>query len=103
MTGVQTCALPICFTETQLEEVTPCERCGGALRIDSTTDRGAHILAVHIPHRACPACRDRGLAWFDEASPKRFDRIVLQDGPADRYAVKAREAAGGAKGPSTHG
>lgn len=91
------------FTETQLEEATPCERCGGALRIDSTTDRGAHILAVHIPHRACPACRDRGLVWFDEASPKRFDRIFLQDGPADRYAVKSREAAGGSKGPSTHG
>jgi hypothetical protein len=37
-----------------------CTDCGGAWRIDSSSDRGSHILAVHIPNQACGACRNQG-------------------------------------------
>ncbi len=39
--------------ESQSEEIQICTDCAGALRIDSTSDRGMHILAVHIPRKAC--------------------------------------------------
>jgi hypothetical protein len=78
------------FSESQQEEVTACETCGGALRIDSTSDRGAHILAVHIPRKACPRCQETGHGWYDDASARRFDRVFLQDRPADNYHVKKK-------------
>jgi hypothetical protein len=76
------------FSESQQEEVTACEACGGALRIDSVSDRGLHILAVHIPRKACAACRQAGLQWYEQAAGKHFDRVFLQDGVEDRFLVK---------------
>jgi hypothetical protein len=76
------------FSESQQEEVRLCESCGGALRIDSVSDRGAHILAVHIPRKACPRCRETGRKWYDQASLKHFDRVYLQDRTEDTLAVK---------------
>ena len=76
------------FSESQQEEVTACDACGGALRIDSASDRGAHILAVHIPRKACPSCREAGRKWYDQASSKRFDRVFLQDRTQDQFLVK---------------
>ncbi|MGE5257116.1 MAG: histone deacetylase [Hyphomicrobiales bacterium] len=78
------------FSESQQEEVTLCEACGGALRIDSVSDRGAHILAVHIPRKACRQCREAGRAWYEQASIKRFDRVFLQDRTEDSFAVKKK-------------
>jgi acetoin utilization deacetylase AcuC-like enzyme len=74
--------------ESQQEEVRVCHTCAGALRIDSTSDRGMHILAVHIPANACRPCRQAGYAWYDEAPLERFDRIFLQDRSADAFRVK---------------
>jgi acetoin utilization deacetylase AcuC-like enzyme len=76
------------FAESQQEEVTVCETCGGALRIDSVSDRGPHILAVHIPRNACASCRQTGLRWYEQAAVKRFDRVFLQDGGADQFVIK---------------
>jgi hypothetical protein len=76
------------FAESQQEEVTPCDVCGGALRIDSTSDRGPHVLAVHIPRKACAQCRQAGLAWYEQAAVKSFDRVFLQDGGEDKFILK---------------
>jgi hypothetical protein len=76
--------------ETQEETVALCDHCAGALLIDSTTDQGRHILAVHIPRKACPACKRQGYEWYEAADPARFDRIYLQDRTADKYLHKAR-------------
>jgi acetoin utilization deacetylase AcuC-like enzyme len=78
------------ISESQQEEVRLCLDCGGALKIDSTSDRGAHILAVHIPRKACPRCREIGHGWYDDASVRRFDQVFLQDRPGDNYHVKKK-------------
>jgi hypothetical protein len=79
------------ISESQQEEITACDTCGGAWRIDSTSDRGAHILAVHIPRKACPSCREAGRKWYDQASIRRFDRVFLQDRAQDQYLVKKND------------
>jgi hypothetical protein len=76
------------ISETQEEAIQICDQCGGAWRIDSTSDRGRHILAIHIPRRACPDCQKAGRTWFDEANGKRFDMIALQDQSTDTYTVR---------------
>jgi hypothetical protein len=80
--------------ESQNEQIRICRDCGGALRIESSSDRGFHILAVHIPSNACDKCRDAGYEWYRNAHPDQYDMIFLQDRPADDYQVKARGAAG---------
>jgi acetoin utilization deacetylase AcuC-like enzyme len=80
------------FSESQQEEVTACDQCGGTWKIDSTSDRGAHILAVHIPRKACARCRADGRRWYEEASLKRFDQVFLQDRLEDRFFVKPMKA-----------
>ncbi len=71
--------------ESQAEQIQLCPDCAGALRIDSSSDRGAHILAVCIPRKACGKCKDTGYRWYDEAKPGQFDGIYLQDRTADLY------------------
>jgi acetoin utilization deacetylase AcuC-like enzyme len=71
--------------ESQAEQIQVCPDCAGALRIDSSSDRGAHILAVHIPRKACRKCKDIGYRWYDEASRRQFDGIYLQDRTEDLY------------------
>jgi len=74
--------------ESQKEQIEICPDCAGALRIDSSSDRGAHILAVHIPRNACKKCREIGYKWYDSAGTGQFDQIFLQDRPQDSYIVK---------------
>ena len=71
--------------ESQAEQIQICPDCAGALRIDSSSDRGAHILAVNIPRKACSQCKDIGYRWHDEADPGQFDKIYLQDRTEDLY------------------
>ncbi len=78
------------INESQEEVVRPCEECGGALKIESNSDRGAHILAIHIPPRACRACQEEGRRWYHDANVKRFDQIMLQDRPEDTYLVRKK-------------
>jgi acetoin utilization deacetylase AcuC-like enzyme len=78
--------------ESQNEQIRICQDCAGALRIESSSDRGVHILAVHIPRNACSQCRETGYEWYDRAGIDQFDMIFLQDRPEDRYHVKAHGA-----------
>jgi hypothetical protein len=72
--------------EHQNETVRICDDCGGALRIESTANnRRQPVLAVHIPVKACPACRDQGHQWFETANRNRFADIFLQDRTTDRF------------------
>jgi hypothetical protein len=75
--------------ESQSERIQICPDCAGALRIDSSSDRGKHILAVHIPRKACSKCKETGYRWYDEADTGKFDMIFLQDRPEDTY-LKAK-------------
>ena len=74
--------------ESQSEQIQLCPDCAGALRIDSSSDRGAHILAVHIPRKACSKCKEIGYRWHDEAGLGQFDHIYLQDRTEDKYIEK---------------
>ena len=74
--------------ETQSEEIRICSDCAGALRIDSHSDRGTHILAVHIPRKACNQCQEIGYQWYDTADGNQYKMIFLQDRTEDKYIVK---------------
>jgi acetoin utilization deacetylase AcuC-like enzyme len=74
--------------EQQQEKILSCPSCAGALAIDSSSSRGKHILAVHIPRRACPNCLERGMAWYEEASPRSYDHIYLQNRLLGTYSKK---------------
>jgi hypothetical protein len=71
--------------ESQSEQIQLCTDCAGALRIDSVSDRGMHILAVHIPRKACSKCKEIGYRWYDTADAGQFDMIFLQDRTEDKY------------------
>ena len=74
--------------ESQKEQIEICPDCAGALQIDSTPDRGNHILAIHIPRKACRNCREIGYKWYDLADTNQYDMIFLQDRPQDAYIEK---------------
>ncbi|MGV8073984.1 MAG: histone deacetylase [Syntrophobacteraceae bacterium] len=76
------------LTEYQQETIRVCPECSGALNIDSTTDTGYHIYAVHIPRKACKKCRELGYEWFDSAKQSVFKRIFLQDRSQGQYLVR---------------
>jgi len=71
--------------EKQKETIRICQDCGGAWCIDSSSDRGQHILAVHIPFKACKACIEKGHEWFDHADKHTFDAACLQDRTEDKF------------------
>jgi len=75
--------------EKQKETLRICHDCSGVLRIDSSSDRGHHILAVHIPRKACRECRELGDKWFDSKDAGSFEMAFLQDRTADRYVVRS--------------
>ena len=77
------------INERQDESIAVCEDCGGALRIDSLARGRNHILAVHIPRKACPRCRELGTSWFEEADMSKFDKAYLQDRASDVYKEKS--------------
>jgi acetoin utilization deacetylase AcuC-like enzyme len=74
--------------ESQSEQIQICPDCAGALRIDSSSDRGMHILAGHIPRKACSKCKEIGYRWYDTADTGQFDMIFLQDRTEDNYLEK---------------
>ena len=71
--------------ESQKERVQICDDCAGALRIESSSDRGSNILAIQIPQKACKKCKDIGYTWYDSAEKGAFDMVFLQDRPQDKY------------------
>lgn len=74
--------------ETQEETILVCDNCPGALRIDSSSDRGKRILAIHIPAKVCDDCRRQGLQWYEQADMQSFDHVFLQDRQADEFREK---------------
>jgi acetoin utilization deacetylase AcuC-like enzyme len=73
------------FNESQEETISVCMDCGGAIQIDSSSELGSKIRAVHIPRKACNKCRETGYQWFESSDPERFDHIFLQDRTEDKY------------------
>ncbi|MCP4109754.1 MAG: histone deacetylase [Desulfobacteraceae bacterium] len=73
------------ITEKQQEKICICRDCAGAIRIDSSSDRGNHILAVHIPRKACKDCMETGYQWYEGAGPGSYNMAFLQDRTGDKY------------------
>lgn len=71
--------------EKQKETIRVCSDCSGAIRIDSSSDRGSHILAIHIPRKACRDCKGLGYKWYGTADASKYDMIFLQDRTEDKY------------------
>jgi acetoin utilization deacetylase AcuC-like enzyme len=76
------------INEHQNEILRVCQDCSGVFRIESSSDRGDNILAIHIPRNACGICRDIGHEWFEKADMKTFSQALLQDRPSDAYLSK---------------
>lgn len=76
------------INEFQHETLNICSKCSGVIKIDSSADTGSHILAVHIPIKACDKCRKTGRQWYEAADTGRYDIIMLQDRPEDRFLVR---------------
>jgi acetoin utilization deacetylase AcuC-like enzyme len=76
--------------ERQDERIRRCLDCAGALSIESISSTGNHILAVHIPRKACSSCRDLGQKWFEEACSGKFDYVYLQDRARGAYERRTR-------------
>lgn len=74
--------------ETQQENLRVCPDCSGVLSIDSETDRGHNILAIHIPRKACKACQEQGYQWYDQADANAYKQIYLQDRTYDQYIMR---------------
>ena len=75
--------------ETQTERNRLCPDCAGSWKIDSSSDRGQRILAIHIPRKACKNCIQLGHDWLDAADTRDFHLIFLQDRTADNYQKKS--------------
>ncbi|MBW2252497.1 MAG: histone deacetylase [Deltaproteobacteria bacterium] len=71
--------------ESQKEKIRICKNCSGTYKIDSTSDRGFHIMAVNIPRKACKECKGLGYKWYDMANKASFDIVFLQDRTEDKY------------------
>ncbi len=73
------------FSEIQKETIRICPDCGGAIKIDSSSDIGSKIRGIHIPKKACNKCRETGHGWFDSSDQKSFNHVFLQDRAEDKY------------------
>jgi acetoin utilization deacetylase AcuC-like enzyme len=78
------------IVETQTETIKTCAACGGVWQIDSSSDRGHRILAVHIPFSACTNCHNLGNRWYEEAESGRFDLKFLQDRRTGDYRTQSK-------------
>lgn len=76
--------------ETQHETVRICDDCAGALRIESSSDKKASVLAVHIPRNACPACQEQGHRWYEKGDSGRFNQFFLQNMTEDLFHQRPR-------------
>lgn len=78
------------ISELQYETIRICKECGGALMIDSSSDNGYRILAVHIPIHACTTCTETGYKWYEGAAVSDFDIIFLQDRKTEKYSERKK-------------
>jgi acetoin utilization deacetylase AcuC-like enzyme len=76
------------ITENQNEIIRVCPDCSGVFKIDSYSDRGNRILAVHVPRNACDICSAIGREWYDSADLKKYHQTFLQDRPNDAFSSR---------------
>ncbi|WP_243358717.1 histone deacetylase family protein [Fundidesulfovibrio terrae] len=70
------------ISERQLEKVFMCGECSGTVVIESRADQGRPCLAVQIPLRACPACREKGHEVFEMGQRSgNYRHAMLVDRP----------------------
>jgi hypothetical protein len=74
--------------EVQKDFIRICNDCSGALKIDSNSSKGYKIVGIHIPPKACGACKNQGYAWYEAENPQSYDGVFLQDRTEDTYLVK---------------
>ncbi|SFM85633.1 histone deacetylase family protein [Thermodesulforhabdus norvegica] len=78
--------------ENQREKIVVCSECPGTWAIESWTDRGRRIYAVHVPRKACTRCEQQGYEWYEGAPMRPFDAVFLQDRKNKKFLVRKREA-----------
>lgn len=69
--------------EQQVQSFTVCPHCPGLDYVESKNDRGASLLGITIPRRACPDCREAGYRLFESSTGAA--RRLLQDRFRDEY------------------
>ncbi|MEZ4602074.1 MAG: hypothetical protein R2861_01295 [Desulfobacterales bacterium] len=52
---------------------------------------GQHILAVHIPRKACHACREQGFEWYDLCHTRQLSDMVICQNRLGRYLSGAEK------------
>jgi acetoin utilization deacetylase AcuC-like enzyme len=65
--------------EQQDETIKLCGNCSGLIAIDSRSDRGNRIFALHIPRGACDDCIKEGWSHYGRASKNDYRSIYIQD------------------------
>lgn len=73
--------------ESQTQEFITCPNCPGLDRIQSKNDRGASLIGITIPIRACPSCREKGYDLFEQAKRAQGAKRYLQDLAHDECIV----------------
>jgi hypothetical protein len=76
------------ISEAQTEELLLCGSCRGLLKIVSRTTKNPDCLGVEIPLGACPECRARGLALYEEAQAKGGYRYTQLINRADKQYLR---------------
>jgi acetoin utilization deacetylase AcuC-like enzyme len=71
------------ISEGQREKVRICESCGGVVALESWVGHRSKLLAVELPRRCCPECREEGLHTFDAADLTQYQLVELRDRPND--------------------
>lgn len=73
--------------ERQFEHATNCDKCGGALKISSESDRGWKVTAVHAPVNVCDKCLEQAEKWYEDADS---EISFFHDNRNDRFERKKR-------------
>jgi acetoin utilization deacetylase AcuC-like enzyme len=76
------------IVENQGEVVRVCRDCAGAVSIDSYADTGRRVLAIRVPRKACATCVETAWRWFEQADPREYKLVAIQDGGSDSFQVK---------------
>ncbi len=71
--------------ESQVQEYRLCPDCPGVDSILSQSDRGASLMGITIPRRACPACQKEGYDLFEQAKGLNAKKRFLQDLVRDEF------------------
>lgn len=71
--------------ESQVQQYRLCPHCPGVDTIRSKNDRGASLMGITIPRKACSACQKEGYNLFEQAKGLDVKKIFLQDLKQDEF------------------